>query len=156
MSAATAREHGCKGLLFKGKDESACLASANGGGTLLSRRFAEKLAVGQITKIKVAVTPSSRQEVGTRHNRLGLQSFGRRIRVGLGRDGGGDRGFEIHCYDGNHFSARCLRNKSPAICATDLSGNSKKKGDCATIAGRCVNFRSLKHWAAEIEEQRVL
>ncbi len=104
MSAATAREHGCKGLLFKGKDESTCLASGNGGRTPLSRRFAEKLAVSKIAKIKVVVTPSSRQEVGTGDDRLGLQGFGRCIRFGLGRNGGGDRGFEIHCYDGNDFS----------------------------------------------------
>src|SRR6266436_3938829 len=65
VAAATAREHGCKGLFFKGKDDSVRLARSNIRGAVLSRRLAEELAMSEITKIKVAVTPSSGQEVGT-------------------------------------------------------------------------------------------
>ena len=112
--------------------------------------------MSEVTKIKVAVTPSSGQEVGTRHDCLSLQGFGRSIRAGLSRDSGGDRSFQIHGDDGNHFSARGLHNKSAAISARDLSGNSKKKRNCAIVAGRCVEFRGSKNMAAEIEEQRVI
>src|SRR4029077_15821185 len=50
----------------------------------------------------------------------------------------------------------CLRNKGAAISATNLSGNSKKKGDCPTIARGCADFRGTKHMAAEVEKYRVI
>jgi hypothetical protein len=112
--------------------------------------------MSEIAKIKVAVTPSSGQEVGTCHDRLGLQGFRRRIRAGLGRDSGGDRAFQIHGDDRNYFSTPGLHIQRTAVSARNLSGNSKKKRACATIAGRNVNFRGLKHNVAEFEEHRVI
>jgi len=43
---------GAKGFLLKGEDDSVCLACGNGGGAVPSRRFAKKLAMSEITKIK--------------------------------------------------------------------------------------------------------
>jgi len=156
VATATPREHSRKRLLLKGEDDSVCLARSNSRGTVWGGRFAKELAMSEIAKIKVAVTPSSRQEVGTCNHCLSFQGFGWHIRARLGRDSGGDRGFQIHGDDGNHFSARGLHNKSAAISARDLSGNSKKKRNCAIVAGRCVEFRGSKNMAAEIEEQRVI
>jgi hypothetical protein len=102
------------------------------------------------------VTPSSCPEVGTRDHCLSFQGFGWHIRARLGGDSGGDRGFQIHCDDGNHFSTRGLYNKSAAISARYLSGNRKKKRDCAVVAGRCMEFRGSKNMAVETEEQRAI
>jgi len=156
VATATPREHRRKRLLLKGEDDSFCLARSNSRGAVWSGRFAEELTMSEIAKIKVAVTPSSCQEVGTCDHCLSFQGFGWHIRAGLGGDSGGDRGFQIHGDDGNHFSVRGLHNKSAAISARDLSGNSKKKRNCAIVAGRCVEFRGSKNMAAEIEEQRVI
>jgi hypothetical protein len=102
------------------------------------------------------VTPSSGEEVGTCEDRLSFQGFGRRIRVGLGRDSGGDRCFEIHCDDGNYFSARGFHDKPTAISTSHLSRNGEKKGDCAIVAGRGMDFRGSKSMASDIQEQCVI
>ncbi len=156
MPAATAREHSRTGLLSKGEDDSLRLARGNSRRAVRCRRLAEELAMSEVTKIKVAVTPSSGQEVGTRNDCLSLQGFGRRIRVGLSRDSGGDRSFQIHGDNGNHFSARGLYDKPAAIRPSDLSRDGKKKGDRAIVAGGCTEFRGAKNMAAEIEEERVI
>src|SRR5260370_115200 len=156
VPAATAREHSRKGLLSKGEDDSLRLARGNSRRAVRWWRLSEELAMSEVTKIKVTVTPSSGQEVGTRNDCLSLQGFGRSIRVGLSRDSGGDRSFQIHGDDGKHFSARGFYDKSAAISTRDLSVNSKKKRDCAIVAGGCTELRGTKNMAAQIEEKRVI
>jgi len=156
MSATTAREHSRKRLLLKSEDDSARFTGDRHKAAILRRRLAEELAMSEITKIKVVVPPSSGHEVGARDDRLGLQGFDGRIRAGLRRNGGGNRRFQIHADDGNYFSVQGLYIECTAISASDLSGDRKKKGNFAMIAGCRVDLCGSEHAAAEIEKQRAV
>src|ERR1700690_2570783 len=83
MPVAAACEHCSHRFFLECDDQAPGRLGSKPGKTPRPRRFVHRLTVGEIAKIKLGMTPSSRPKIRARHHRLRLQCFERSARKGF-------------------------------------------------------------------------
>ncbi len=127
VARATAREHGCDSLSFELNQASFGGGSSERGGAIGSRRFAEKLTMGEIAKIEIGVATAAGNNVGTRDDRLGFQCFERSGGSGFRLDDGSYGGFEIHGDYRNQDAVDGFDGEDAAVMTGEFAGDGESE-----------------------------